>query len=71
MNVGIIGCGLIGQKRAKALGKAKLVACADPLIERAQGLAKLGRNQVTVTTDWKAVIDQNMKNKLVITKNMQ
>ena len=28
--IGIIGCGLIGQKRAKALGSGgQLVACAD------------------------------------------
>lgn len=38
--VGIIGCGLIGQKRAKALGRrAKLVACADLNSERAKQLA--------------------------------
>ena len=30
MRVGLVGCGLIGQKRAKALGEGgKLVACAD------------------------------------------
>ena len=38
--VGIIGCGLIGQKRAKALGSCgKLIACADNVIERATSLA--------------------------------
>lgn len=40
MNVGIVGCGLIGHKRAKNLGTAKLVACADLNLERAQVLAK-------------------------------
>jgi predicted dehydrogenase len=40
MNVGIIGCGLIGQKRAAALGpSAKLVAVADVIAERAADLA--------------------------------
>jgi heme exporter protein A len=29
LGVAIIGCGLIGQKRAKALGEGRLVACAD------------------------------------------
>ena len=29
MRVGIVGCGLIGLKRAKALGPARLVAAAD------------------------------------------
>ncbi len=36
----IVGCGLIGQKRAKALGSVKLVACADLVAERAATLAK-------------------------------
>ena len=40
LGIGIIGCGLIGQKRAKALGNSwKLVACADIDIKRAQNLA--------------------------------
>jgi predicted dehydrogenase len=39
--IGIIGCGLIGQKRAKALGKGgRLVACADIDPARAESLAK-------------------------------
>lgn len=38
--VGIVGCGLIGQKRAKALGfGGKLVACADIDLRRAVNLA--------------------------------
>ncbi len=37
--VAIIGCGLIGQKRSKALAGARLVACADTSMERAQKLA--------------------------------
>jgi predicted dehydrogenase len=36
----IIGCGLIGQKRAKALDAARLVACADLVADRAQALAR-------------------------------
>ena len=31
MNIGIIGLGLIGKKRAKYLGKGKLIAYADIL----------------------------------------
>jgi predicted dehydrogenase len=39
--VGIIGCGLIGQKRSKSFGKyGKLIACADIDICKAQSLAK-------------------------------
>ncbi len=39
--IGIVGCGMIGQKRAKALGSGgRLVACADIDISRAENLAK-------------------------------
>lgn len=40
MKVVIIGCGLIGNKRAKALAGCKLIACSDLQVERAQALAK-------------------------------
>ncbi len=40
MRVAIVGCGLIGQKRAKALAGAELVACADVVRERAEALAR-------------------------------
>lgn len=39
MNVAIVGCGLIGLKRAGALGVHKLVATADLNLRRAQELA--------------------------------
>lgn len=39
MKVGIIGCGLIGQKRSVALAGAQLVACADKDVARAKALA--------------------------------
>lgn len=41
MNVAIVGCGLIGHKRAEALGEHRLVACADVSIERAESLANI------------------------------
>jgi len=40
--VAIVGCGRVGQKRAAALGEAKLVACADVDADRARSLG----------TDW-------------------
>lgn len=41
MRIGIIGCGLIGQKRAKALGpEHQLVAVADLDLKRAEQLAR-------------------------------
>ena len=38
LRVGIIGCGLIGRKRAEALGGDELVGCYDLLPEAARGL---------------------------------
>jgi len=56
MNVGIIGCGLIGRKRAESLGSsATLVACADKDVERARGLA--GRSGARASADWRSVVD--------------
>lgn len=40
VGVGIIGCGLIGRKRALALGPARLVACTDQVAGRASELAR-------------------------------
>jgi predicted dehydrogenase len=39
LGVAIVGCGLIGTKRAAALGDARLIACADVDLSRAQALA--------------------------------
>jgi predicted dehydrogenase len=38
--VAIVGCGLIGRKRAAALPGGRLVACADLVLERAEALAR-------------------------------
>ncbi len=55
--VGIIGCGLIGQKRAKALGSGgRLVACADIDVSRAESLAK--DTNVKVFCDWRELVCQ-------------
>lgn len=55
MNVGIIGCGLIGQKRARALAGARLVACADSNGARAQLLAA-GHAGCLATDNWLEVV---------------
>lgn len=53
--VGIIGCGLIGQKRAKALGTGgRLVACADIDVSRAEDLAK--GSEAKVFSDWRKLL---------------
>lgn len=52
MKVGIIGCGLIGQKRAKTLrGKATLEMACDLELNRAQALAK-DYPEAKTTTQW-------------------
>src|SRR5258708_11363220 len=53
--VAIIGCGLIGQKRAKALGGARLVVCADIAQDRADRLAATAPGCKAVT-DWKLAV---------------
>lgn len=57
LGVAIVGCGLIGQKRALALGPARLVACADVSLERAQQLAASSPGALA-TTDGPAAISR-------------
>jgi predicted dehydrogenase len=53
--VAILGCGLIGQKRSKALSGAKLIVCADVDEKRASSLA--GKYPGSdATTDWRAAV---------------
>jgi predicted dehydrogenase len=54
--VAIIGCGLIGRKRAAALGPARLVACADHVPARATSLAATAPG-CHAFADWRAAID--------------
>lgn len=57
LNVGIIGCGLIGQKRANALAGAKLVAVNDVDASRANALAqKFG---ASVEADWQNLVKRD------------
>src|SRR5258708_9315357 len=57
LGVGIVGCGLIGQKRARALGPARLVGCADLVFPRAEALARTAPG-AHATDDWRALIDR-------------
>lgn len=54
--VGIVGCGLIGGKRAKALGSCVLTAAADVQLDRARQLAAAHRSCQLVTDDWSKVV---------------
>jgi predicted dehydrogenase len=57
VNVAIIGCGLIGHKRAEALRGCRLVACADIVGDRAATLAeKLPPAQAM--NDWRAAVER-------------
>jgi predicted dehydrogenase len=53
--VAIIGCGLIGHKRAGALCAARLVTCADLSRERADKLAASVAG-CTAATDWRVAV---------------
>jgi predicted dehydrogenase len=55
VGVAIVGCGLIGRKRAGALGDARLVVCADTDLQRAQQVAASGHD-VAVTDRWEEAV---------------
>lgn len=57
VRVGIVGCGLIGQKRAKSLGSAQLVATADLDFAKAQALAG-SQDGAIAMTDWQKLVAQ-------------
>jgi predicted dehydrogenase len=52
-SVAIIGCGLIGTKRAQALGGSRVRVCCDTVLDRAQNLAARFPGAEALT-DWKA-----------------
>ncbi|HEX4045351.1 MAG TPA: Gfo/Idh/MocA family oxidoreductase [Gammaproteobacteria bacterium] len=61
-NIAIIGCGLIGQKRAQTIASAqqhscRLIACVDKIPERAAHLAKQYPH-CEALTDWREVIQR-------------
>jgi len=53
----IIGCGLIGSKRAAAGGDARLITCADLDLTRAEALAQTVQG-ASATIDWHAAISR-------------
>jgi predicted dehydrogenase len=53
LNVAIIGCGLIGQKRAKALGTSTLAAAVDVDLRRAEALAQ---GKAPALADWREAL---------------
>src|SRR4051794_6074223 len=71
MRVGIVGCGLIGNKRARALGEDRLVAVADVSEPRAQQLARQYPG-CEALTDWNAIVGRGDVDVVVVatTNNM-
>ena len=65
LGVAIIGCGLIGHKRAATLGGARLVACADLDRARADALARTTTAAIA-TDDWRAAISQTAADIVVV-----
>jgi predicted dehydrogenase len=66
--VAIVGCGLIGKKRKAALGKARLVACVDRDLSRAQSLAA-GSPEAIAATSLDQVLRHNIDIVVVATTN--
>ena len=65
LGVGIVGCGLIGQKRAKALGASgQLVACADLNVARAESLASIHSAKVFI--DWRELVLSPMLDVVIV-----
>lgn len=56
MNVAIIGCGLIGQKRFSAIGEHHLVAVADVDADRARRLAERSPHIQAILADWRPIV---------------
>ncbi len=54
VNVAIIGCGLIGQKRARSLDGARLITCCDTIPEKSQALA--APYGALALTDWREAV---------------
>jgi len=56
MNIAIIGCGLIGEKRARALGAMggghKLVMVSDRERGRAEKVARINKENAAIASSW-------------------
>jgi predicted dehydrogenase len=58
LRVAIVGCGLIGHKRARGLRNACVVCCCDPNSDRARALAAQYPG-ADATPDWEAAVRRN------------
>jgi predicted dehydrogenase len=62
--VAIIGCGLIGQKRARALDGARLIVCSDLVAARAEQLATAYHAEYC--SDWRDAVRRDDVNIVVV-----
>ena len=58
VNVAVVGCGLIGNKRFKALGAHRLTAAADSNLDRARKLAALSPG-ARAFADWREAVGRD------------
>lgn len=65
MRIGIVGCGLIGQKRAAAIGDDEIVMVCDSNIERALTLG--ARVRAPAVSDWRQVVESDGEAILIAT----
>jgi predicted dehydrogenase len=65
MRVAIIGCGLIGHKRARVLKDCRLVACVDAVGERAAALARTIPGALPFN-DWRTVVERSDVDAIII-----
>jgi predicted dehydrogenase len=69
LGVAIVGCGLIGRKRAAALPGGRLVACADVVLDRARALASTAPGAAAVARWQEAVTERGVDIVVVATTN--
>jgi predicted dehydrogenase len=65
LNVGIVGCGVIGQRRAQHLAGARLLYCTDTNLQRASQLASSSHG-CTFGTDWRELLDRTDMDALIV-----
>ena len=65
LNIGLIGCGVVGQKRIENLPKNfKFVACADPKIISIH--KNFSKKNVHITSRWEELIDLDYLDAVII-----
>jgi len=65
MNIAIVGCGYIGQKRARYIGRNKLLATVDRDITKAEQLAQQYQDCISYA-DWQPVVERKDINLIII-----